>query len=53
MFDQRDAINKIKHYEEIIKTGNKSTVSMSQFKDRCLKKFRDTEDLLKTLDLVD
>ena len=39
--DQREAIERINHYDEITKTGNKNTFflsqykDMSQYKDRC------------------
>ena len=33
--DQREAIDIIKHYKEIIKTGNKPQKDMRQYKDKC------------------
>ena len=51
--DQQEAINKIKHYDEIIKTGNKNTIRYESIEGQMLKKFKDTEGLLKTLELFD
>ena len=35
IIDQREAIGIIKHYKEIIKTGNKTQKDMRQYKDKC------------------
>ena len=35
IIDQREAIDIIKHYKEIIKTGNKTQKDMRQYKDKC------------------
>ena len=33
--DQRELIGKIKHYDEIIKTGNKNNIRYESIKDTC------------------
>ena len=48
--DQREVIEIIEYYEEIIKTGNKKQKDIRQYKDKCLKSLRVRKDLLKTLD---
>ena len=35
IIDQREAIDIIKHYKEIIKTRNKTQKDMRQYKDKC------------------
>ena len=35
IIDQREAIDIIKHYKEIIKTGNETQKDMRQYKDKC------------------
>ena len=49
--DQREAINKIKHYDEIIKTGNKNTIRYKPIQGHMLKKFRDTEEFVENVKL--
>ena len=41
--DQREAINKIKHYDKIIKTGNKNTVKYEKIQGQMLKRLKDTK----------
>ena len=41
--DQREAINKIKHYDEVIKTGNKNTVRYEKIQGQMLKRLKDTK----------
>ena len=54
MVDQKEAINKIKYYDEIMKTGNKNTIRYESIQGQMMKKkLNIAKDLLKTLELVD
>ena len=47
--DQKEAISKIKHYNEIIKAGNKYTIKHESIQGQMLKKsIKIVKDLLKT-----
>ena len=41
IIDQRETIDIIKRYEEIIKTGNKKTIRYEAMQGQMLKKFKD------------
>ena len=41
IIDQRETIDIIKRYEEIIKTGNKKTIRYGAMQGQMLKKFKD------------
>ena len=49
--DQQEAISKIKHYDKIIKIGNKSTIRYESIQGHMLKKFRDTEEFFENVKL--
>ena len=38
MVDQKEAINKIKYYDEIMKTGNKNTIRYESIQGQMMKK---------------
>ena len=40
-------INKIKHYDEIIKTGNKNTIRCESIQGQMLKKFKDNKGFVE------
>ena len=47
--DQKEAISKIKHYNEIIKAGNKDTIKHESIQGQMLKRsIKIVNDLLKT-----
>ena len=47
--DQKEEISKIKHYNEIIKAGNKDTIKHESIQGQMLKKsIKIVKDLLKT-----
>ena len=47
--DQKEAISKIKHYNEIIRAGNKDTIKHESIQGQMLKKsIKIVNDLLKT-----
>ena len=50
--DQQEAINKIKHYDEIIKTGNKNTIRYESIEGQMLKKFKDTEGFVENIGII-
>ena len=49
--DQQQAINKIKHYDNTIKTGNKNTIRYESIERQILQKFKNTEGLVEKLGL--
>ena len=51
IIDPREAITIINHYEEIIKTQKKKTISYVAIQGLMLKKFKDTEDFIENVEL--
>ena len=49
--DQQEEINKIKHYDKIIKTGNKNTINYGSIEQQMFRKFKDTEGFVEKLGL--
>ena len=47
--DQQEAINKIKHYDQIIKTGNKNNIRYESIQGKMLKKFKDTQGFVENV----
>ena len=47
--DQKEAINKIKHYDEIIKTGNKNTIRYKSIQGQMLKKSNDSKEFVENV----
>ena len=47
--DQKEAINKIKHYDEVIRKGNKNTIRYESIQAQMLKKFKDSKVLVKKI----
>ena len=45
---QREAVDIIKHYEEIIKTRNKATIRYEAIQGQMLKKFKNMEGLSRS-----
>ena len=52
IIDQGEVIERIKHYDEIVKTGSKQTIRYESRQGQLLKNLKIPEDLLKALDLV-
>ena len=51
IIDQREAIDIMKHYEEIIKTGNKKTIRYETKQGQMLKTFKEKERLIENVEL--
>ena len=49
--DKREVIERIKHYNEIIKTGNKTTIRYKSIQGQMLKHFEDTEGFVENVGL--
>ena len=49
--DKREVIERIKHYNEIIKTGNKTTIRYESIQGQMLKNFKDTEGFVENVGL--
>ena len=47
--NQKEAINKIKHYDEIIKTGNKNTIRYKSIQGQMLKKSKDSKEFVENV----
>ena len=47
--DQKEAFNKIKHYDEVIRKGNKSTIRYGSIQAQMLKKFKGSKVLVKKI----
>ena len=51
IIDQQEAIKRIKHCEEIIKTGDKKTIRYEAIQGRMPKKFKDKEGFIEIVAL--
>ena len=51
IINQREAIDIMKHYEEIIKTGNKKTIRYETKQGQMLKTFKEKERLIENVEL--
>ena len=51
IIDQREAIDIMKHYEEITKTGNKKTIRYEAKQRQMLKTFKEKERLIENVEL--
>ena len=49
--DKWEVIERIKHYNEIIKTGNKTTIRYESIQGQMLKNFKDTEGFVENVGL--
>ena len=49
IIDQTEAIDIIKHYEEIIETGNKKTIKYEAVNGQILKKFKNMEEFIENI----
>ena len=49
--DQREAIEKTKHYDKIIKSGSKNTIRYESIQRQMLKTFKDTEGFFENVGL--
>ena len=49
--DKREVIERIKHYNEIMKTGNKTTIRYKSIQGQMLKHFEDTEGFVENVGL--
>ena len=50
--DQKETINKIKHYDKITKAGKKNMIRHDSIQGQMFKNFKIAKDLLQTLELV-
>ena len=49
--DQKEAINKIKYYDKILKTGNKNTIRYESIQGEMLKKFKDSKGFVENVEI--